>query len=217
VGGRSLALGAALALASACLDAPAQEEMEPEVVAGCPSAGSLADEFDEGAPSQVWQEFGADDCDLSIASGRLELDTAARCGLASTGCYDLSDRWFQVDAAAPGPGLFFAIHLNDFGDDLVIAIDSGGQLAMQHVDPAGVATTLTSLPFDPEIHQLWRVWHSASENQIFFETSRRSAPAWSRLAELWLDGVSVRQVQVRLGASETGGMVAFDSLHGVDL
>jgi hypothetical protein len=217
VRGSWLALALAGAGASGCLGVPDVGRDVPDAVPGCPSMGQLFDEFDAEQPD-LWQEFGGrDGCTLVVEGGQLEVDTSGACGLATTGCYDMGDRWVQVDAVMPGPGLEFAVHLNDFGDDLVIAIDDDGALAMRHVDPAGVQTTLTSLPFDPALHQLWRVVHSASENRVTFETARRSAPAWSRLAELWLDGVSVTQVQVRLGASQSDGMVAFDSLHGVDL
>ena len=129
----------------------------------------------------------------------------------------MTNRWMEVNAVVAGPGLVFAIHLNDFGDDLIVWVNRDGDLAMAHVDPAGETTTLTALPFDPEVHQLWRVLHSATENRVSFETARRGTRSWARLAELFLDGVSVHQVQVRLGASGSDGMVAFDSLRGVDL
>lgn len=214
VGGRTLAL--ALALLPACLATP-PDAVEEEVVVdlGCPSAGSLADEFEE-EKSDVWEEFGIDDCELRVA-GRLEVDSAASCGLATAGCYDMTDRWIEVDAVVTGPGLVFAIHLNDFGDDLIVWVNGEDELAMAHVDPAGESRTLTALPFDPEVHQLWRVLHSASENRVTFETARRATRSWARLAELFLDGVSLHQVQVRLGASGSDGMVAFDSVRGVDL
>ena len=213
-GRTALALG--LALLPACLATPS-DPVDDEVVVdlGCPSAGSLVDDFEEER-SDVWEEFGIDDCELRVA-GRLEVDSAASCGLATTGCYDMTDRWIEVDAVVSGPGLVFAIHLDDFGDDLIVRLNGEGDLAMAHVDPAGVTTTLTALPFDPEVHQLWRILHSATENRVTFETARRGTRSWARLAELFLDGVSVRQVQVRLGATGSDGMVAFDSLHGVDL
>jgi hypothetical protein len=213
---------AALALVggatSACLDAPPDARSgAPDAYPGCPSLGQLSDEFDAEQPD-LWQEFGGrDSCTLAVDGGRLEVDASGDCGLASATCYDMSDRWVQVDAVMPGPGLEFSVHLNDFGDDLVIAIDKNDALSVRWIDPDGVETALSTLPFDPAVHQLWRIWHSASENRITFETAERAAPAWSRLAELWLDGLSVTQVQVRLGARDTGGMVAFDSLHGVDL
>jgi hypothetical protein len=214
VAGRTLAL--ALALLPACLATPS-DPVDEEVVVdlGCPSAGSLTDEFEE-EKSEVWEEFGIDDCELRVA-GRLEVDSAASCGLATVGCYDMTDRWIEVDAVVSGPGLVFAIHLDDFGDDLIVRVNRDGDLAMAHVDPAGKTTTLTALPFDPEVHQVWRILHSATENRVTFETARRGTGSWARLAELFLDGVSVRQVQVRLGASGSDGMVAFDSLRGVDL
>lgn len=216
--GIGIALALALALVPACLDSPSgAADGGPDALPGCPSAGLLFDDFDEERP-ELWQEFGADDCQLRIASSRLEVDDAgASCGLATSGCYDMTDRWIEVDAALPGPGLVFAVHLNDFGDDLVVSVNEDGELALRHVDPAGVATTLSALPFDPDVHQLWRVWHSATGNEVYFETSRRAVPSWARLAELWLDGVSVRKVQVRLGASGSAGMVGFGSLHGVEL
>lgn len=211
------AVALALLCAAGCLAAPDVGEAPPDANLGCPSVGHLHDDFDADQPD-LWQEFGGrDGCTLRVDGGRLEVDTSGSCGLATAGCYDLSDRWVQVDAVAPGSGLTFAVHLDDFGDVLVIAIDDEGALAVRHVDPDGVATALTSLPFDPDRQQLWRIWHSASENRVTFETSPRAAPTWSRLAELWLDGVSVRRTGVRLGASQTGGMVAFDSLVGVDL
>jgi hypothetical protein len=218
VRGSWLALALVGAVTSACLGAPPDAGREaPDAFPGCPSVGQLFDEFDAEQPD-LWQEFGGrDGCTVLVESGRLEVDTSGECGLATAGCYDMSDRWVQVDAVMPGPGLELAVHLNDFGDDLVIAIDEESALTVRWVDPDGAETALSSLPFDQGVHQLWRIWHSASENRITFETAPREAPVWSRLAELWLDGVSVTQVQVRLGASQTGGMVAFDSLHGVDL
>ncbi len=218
VRGSWLAVALVGAATSACLGTPSGAgEAAADGFPGCPSVGLLFDEFEAEQPD-VWQEFGGTGgCTLVVASGRLEVDTSGDCGLATAGCYDMSDRWVQVDAVAPGSGLEFAVHLNDFGDDLVIAIDGDDALSVRHVDPDGVESALTSLAFDPDVHQLWRIWHSASENRVTFETSPRAAPVWSRLAELWLDGLSVTQVQVRLGARNTGGMVAFDSLHGVDL
>lgn len=214
VGGRTLAF--ALALLPACLATPPEPADEEVVVdLGCPSAGSLTDDFEE-EKSDLWEEFGPGDCELRVA-GRLEVDSAASCGLATAGCYDMTDRWIEVDAVVAGPGLVFAVHLDDFGDDLIVSVNRDGDLAIAHVDPAGETTTLTALPFDPEVHQLWRVLHSATENRVTFETARRSTRSWARLAELFLDGVSLHQVQVRLGASGSDGMVAFDSLLGVDL
>lgn len=212
---RAISAGVAL-LASACLGSPPDAgEAEPDALPGCPSVGQLADGFDQENPD-LWQEFGIEDCDLRVA-GRLEVDSAAACGLASAGCYDLSDRWVEVDAVRPGRGLRFELHLKDFGDDLVMTVDAEQELVIEQVDPDGVGHRLTSLPFDPEVHQLWRMLHSATENRVTFETSRRAEPSWARLAELFLDGVSVRQVEVRLGAADSDGMVAFDSLRGVDL
>lgn len=218
---RGITLAPLLVLtATACLAAPSEATYElPTVDLGCPPVSSVSDDFESERPDQ-WEAFGASDCDLRVENGRLELDAAESCGLASIGCYDLSDRWVEVDTVAPGPGLLFAVHLDDYGDDLVISTsgsDDATELAVLYVPPEGDPVTLTALPFDPDVHQLWRIWHSASENEVYFETSRRSAPAWSRLAELWLDGVSVRRAQVRLGASDCVHMVAFDSLLGVEL
>jgi hypothetical protein len=171
VGGRTLAL--ALALLPACLATPPEPADEEVVVdLGCPSAGSLTDDFEE-EKSDLWEEFGPGDCELRVA-GRLEVDSAASCGLVTAGCYDMTDRWIEVDAVVAGPGLVFAVHLNDFGDDLIVSVNRDGDLAIAHVDPTGETTRLTALLFDPEVHQLWRVLHSATENRVTFETARRS-------------------------------------------
>jgi hypothetical protein len=221
-----------LAVCPACLSAPTMGEVAPDAGADaapsvCPPIGGASDDFDELRYERwafIAPSFG---CVPHASDGRLIIDDDGvdLCGMASIGCFDMTDRALEVEALAPGaegqPGLVFGLRATDFGDEMRFVVTPGAdgvELSIVWVSPEGGERVLTSLPFDPELHQVWRFTHSVTENRLTFETTPRDLTEYTRYAELFLDGVTLTRVQVVLTSGGAGGAgsVAFGPLHGIE-